>query len=125
MAKMNKKSVTTAISLDVEKAFDAIWQQGLLYKIANLNLPQCFYRTLSSFLTERQIKVRSENHLSRTVWLNAGTPQGSVLSPVLYLLYVNDAPLDDLKCRAGQFADDASTWTTSTSIARNYINLQK
>jgi hypothetical protein len=63
---------------------------------------------------------------SNTVELKAGTPQGSVLSPTLYIIFVNDTPLSDIlnKVRAGQFADDISAWTSSTSLCRNYLHLQ-
>ena len=58
--------------------------------------------------------------------LQAGTPQGSVLSPLLYLIYVNDIPLEASNgVRAGQYADDINGWASGTSQKRVSIKLQK
>ena len=119
------KNVTALVSLDVEKAFDTVWHQGLLYKLAELKLPPKTLCLIASFLNNRTISVKVADAISAPTTLQAGTPQGSVLSPLLYLLYVNDMPLEDPRTRAGQFADDLSLWTTATTKARATIRLQK
>jgi len=120
-----KDWVTTAVSLDVEKAFDAVWHDGLRYKLHGLGLPARVLRLLSSFLTDRQVQVRVGSTLSRGVRLEAGTPQGSVLSPLLFLIYVNDLPIQPQgHCRGGQFADDVNTWTTSRTCGFARTRLQ-
>jgi hypothetical protein len=83
---------TTVFSLDVEKAFDSVWHNGLCQKIYALGLPTKITRIIASFLRDRSVQVRVQSALSYPVSLKAGTPQGSVLSPLLYLIYVNDAP---------------------------------
>ena len=118
--------ITTAVSLDVEKAFDSVWHDGLRYKLAHMGLPTKLVRLLSSFLTDRSIKVRAMDELSAPVTLNAGTPQGSVLSPLLFNIYVNDVPINPRnQCSAGQFADDLSMWSTSGTRNINYIRIQR
>ena len=110
---MKKLTKTTgAFSLDVEKAFDSVWHEGLLYKMHRIGVPQYLIALTSSFLKDRVISVRVGESLSAPVPLRAGTPQGSVLSPLLYLLYVNDIPLDGARAgiRGGQFADDITVW---------------
>src|ERR1051325_5424750 len=121
-----KRWVTTAISLDVEKAFDSVWHDGIRYKLSALRLPIKLVRVLSSFLTERTIKVKMGDQISQSVSLGAGTHQGSVLSPLLYLIYANDLPIHPAnKCDAGQFADDLSMWTAAKSKKQTYLRLQR
>ena len=102
----------------MEKAFDAVWHNGLRHKLAtaDLGLPDKLIRLLSNFLTDRHIQVRVGQSYSRIVALRAGTPQGSVLSPTLFNVFVNDIPLSQ-SCLldGGQFADDTTTWVTAPS----------
>ena len=102
-----KKWKGGAIFIDVEKAFDSVWHDGLRYKLMNGSLPRKMVRLISSFLSDRTIKVNCCNNCSEEVTLNAGTPQGSVLSPLLFIIYVNDIPdMSSLNVRLSQFADD-------------------
>jgi len=118
--------VTTVVSLDVEKAFDSVWHDGLRYKLRNLGLPVKLNRLLSSFLSDRTVRVRVGSTLSRPVRLEAGTPQGSVLSPLLYLVYVNDIPIQPTgNCHAGQFADDMNVWTSCKKYRVANVRLQR
>jgi len=103
-----------AIFLDVEKAFDSVWQNALKYKLTTMNLPNKYIRILSSFLDNRTIAVRVKDTISSTVNLSAGTPQGSVLSPILFNIYVNDVEFPD-NVRVSQYADDLAIWTIARS----------
>jgi len=110
---------TAAIFLDVEKAFDSVWQDGLRYKIYKLELPKKLTRILSSFLQDRQIAVRCEEIISDHVELLAGTPQGSVLSPTLFNIYVNDIPFsNDAQIQISQYADDLAIWSSHRGSRR-------
>ena len=71
--------------MDVEKAFDAVWHNGLPKKLHDMELPSDILRIISSFLTDRTIQVKIGNTLSEVVQLLAGTPQGSILSPLLLI----------------------------------------
>ena len=81
-----------AAFLDVEKAFDNVWHNELRYKIYQLDLPTKPCRWLSDFLGGRVIQVKIEGFLSPKVYPKAGVPQGSNLSPLLFLIYVSDMP---------------------------------
>ena len=93
-----------------------MWHDGLRYKLMNGSLPRKMFRLISSFLSDRTIKVNCCNNCSEEVTLNAGTSQGSVLSPLLFIIYVNDIPdMSLLNVRLFQFADDMGIWTHATN----------
>ena len=111
------RECTMAVFLDCEAAFDAVWTNGLMFKLYQLNLPKNFLRVLCSFLKDRSLKVHVEGVSSREVKLRAGTPQGSCLSPILFCIHVNDIPFEDmLGCQPSQYADDVGLWSTGKEV---------
>ena len=103
--------------LDVEKAFNNVWYDGLRYKIYQLDLPTKLCRWLPDFLVGRVIQVKIEGFLSPKFYPKAGVPQGSKLSPLLFLIYVKDMPNPTHhQTKKSQFADDASQWAVSKNI---------
>jgi exonuclease III len=78
-----------AIFIDIAKAYDKVWIPGLLYKLKQLNLDPHFYHFLKAFLTGRTFQVVHSGHISILQKLMAGVPQGSVLAPLLFILYIH------------------------------------
>jgi hypothetical protein len=88
----NNKLSTAAVFLDIKKAFDTTWHTGLLYKLSKLEFSINLIKLVSSFLSRRKFRVSVEGEMSTPLVIQAGVPQGSVLSPTLYNMYINDAP---------------------------------
>jgi hypothetical protein len=107
----NNNMSTAAVFLDIEKAFDKTWYPGLLYKLSELQFPMSLVKPIACFLTNRTFKVPVEGELFSPRKVLAGRPQGSILAPVLYSLYINDGPTAR-GIHLALFADDACVYTT-------------
>ena len=116
MESFNKGEHVVAAFLDVEKAFNNVWHNGLRYKIFQLDLPTKMTRWLSDFLVGRVIQVNINSFLSNQVNPKAGVPQGSVLSPLHFLIYVNDLTPHHKQNSLFQFADDTAQWVFSLNV---------
>ena len=117
MESFNRGKHVIAAFLDVEKAFDNVWHNGLRYKIYQLDLPTKLCKWLSDFLVGRVIQVKIEGFLYPKVYPEAAVLQGSNLSPLLFLIYVNDIPNPTHdQTNKSQFADDAGQWAVSRNI---------
>jgi len=80
----NNKEVVVSVFLDIEKAYDSLWKEGLMIKIFDLGVRGRMFNWIKDFLMKRTIQVKVGNVSSKTVGIENGTPQGSVISPVLF-----------------------------------------
>ena len=93
--------------LDVSKAFDKVWHEGLLYKLENVGIKGSLLCWLKSYLLNRNQFVVLNGQASELRYINSGVPQGSILGPLLFLVYVNDINVGILS-DINLFADDTS-----------------
>ncbi|GBL93978.1 hypothetical protein AVEN_76699-1 [Araneus ventricosus] len=101
---------TGALFLDVAKAFDKIWHDGLLATLMRLSCSAQFIKITHSFLTSRNFRVRINNILSNPRPILSGCEQVSLLSSAVFNIYVNDIP-NLPSCHLAIFADDTATLT--------------
>ncbi|GFV74996.1 probable RNA-directed DNA polymerase from transposon X-element [Trichonephila clavipes] len=88
-----KHEATGILFLDIAKDFDKIWHDGLLIKLIRLDFPAPLIKSIHSFLSHRSFRVRVDRILSSPRPIRSGLPQGSLSSPLLFTLYVEDDQL--------------------------------
>jgi hypothetical protein len=111
---LNSNLATTLIALDANKAFDSVWHAGLLRCLDEHKLSCPTRRWVAAFLRDRQASVLEDGSLSRTFATAAGVPQGSPLSPLLYILYTATMPLPRGRLLgASVYADDVALWASA------------
>ena len=113
-----KSYSTGACFIDISRAFDKIWWDGLLYKLIQLNVPTPLVRLFDSYLSQRSFTVRLNNSFSSHRPIRSSVPQGSLLGPVLFSLFINDIPRRSCTNLA-LYADDTAVFCTHRDI--NFI----
>lgn len=118
-------NVTLACFHDIEKAFDKMWPDGLLYKMKNVsNLKPGTIALVASFLQNRKVKFKVNQAISKPLTLKAGTPQGAILSPTIFNLWVGDIPQPGNISHLSQYADDIAVWASGRSVETSRAKIQ-
>ncbi|CAI6364669.1 unnamed protein product [Macrosiphum euphorbiae] len=121
----NNNRHTAAIFLDMEKAFDRVWHDGLIHKLHTMStVPTSLIKIIKSFLSNRNFQIQISDLKSTLRTIEAGVPQGSCLSPLLYTLYINDLPSSP-HVTTSLFADDTMFYSSNTSKNFAIIRLQR
>ncbi|GFV39692.1 RNA-directed DNA polymerase from mobile element jockey [Trichonephila clavipes] len=119
----NSKQATGGAFLYVEKAFDRVWQDGLIFKLIKLNFPPYIVKIVSSYLRDRSFQVRISVTLSRIGNIETGSPQGSILSRMFYSLFTYDFPTTPT-VDICLFTDDATIIAQANKLVTVKKNLQ-
>jgi hypothetical protein len=108
--------------LDVAQAFDKVWHEGLNHKL-KLPLPVQYSSILESYLSDRYFRIKHKDAYSDLRKIHVGVPQGSVLRPILYLLYTSDLPMLE-QTVVTTFADDTAIMAIGDNNSESTQKLQ-
>ena len=107
---------TVLALLDFSKAFDQVWRDRLLLQLVQIGTPLQFVRWIRGFLCCRTGRVKINGTPGKVVRFNDGVPQGSVLSPLLFLIAANSVASCSGDCHMSLYADDVAIWSSSRSL---------
>ena len=120
------------IMADLEGAFDSVWREGALYKLHIAGINSNLLAVLSSFLTDRVCKIFVNSYQGPWLETQLSVPQGSLLSPLIFLVYTSDLTLEEekpqsqvkLKPQESKYADHVEFWRTHKNYYQLLINIQ-
>ena len=116
---------TWAVFLDISKAFDKVWHgTSLTYKLESIRISGNLLNLMESFLSERCQRVLLNGQSSEWASIKTGVPQGSILGPLLFLVYINDLP-EGINSNVKLFADDTTVYNINISTSNLNSDLHK
>ena len=104
-----------SVYFNVSKTFEKVWHEGLLNKVKSLGISGELYNLLENYLSGRLQRVALNGQMSSWKPVLTGATQGSILNPLLLLIFVDDLT-NKLKSHANLFADDTSLFTDDTTL---------
>ena len=104
-------------------AFDRVWPAFLLHKLKSYGISGQIFGLISSFLSNRRLRVIIDGKSSKKYSVNAGDRQVSILGPTLSLLYINDLP-DDGICNTAIYADDTALYSNCDQASDLWLEIE-
>ena len=120
---LDENKYVGTISTDLSKAFDRMPHGLLMSKLHAYGLSPCACRLLMSYLCDRKQRVKISDSVSEWVTINRGVPQGSVLGPLLFNIFLNDLFYTDISACIANYADDNHLCDSHTSLEALKLNL--
>ena len=110
------------VFLDISKAFDKVWHEGLVFKLKQNGISGNLLNIFEDFLRNRKQRVVLNGQTSNWENIHAGVPQGSILGPLLFLIYINDLA-ENLSSNPKLFADDTSLFSAVRDLNTSAIEV--
>ena len=118
----NWNQPVAAAFLDVKRAFDSVWHEGLYYRLLEIDCPKWIIKWTKNFLSDRELTVVYHQATADVFTPSAGVPQGSVISPILFNIYVSKP--DTGTSNVSQYADDIGLYTSANTCKNATHRLQ-
>ena len=115
-------NIYESLFLDISKAFDKVWHDGLIHKLKCNGISGNLLNVLENYLHHRFQRVVLNGTNSDWRSIEAGVPQGSVLGPLLFLVYINDLT-DNISSEIRLFADNSSLFTRVNGVDQTHAKL--
>lgn len=115
-SEVDRGKYTVAILFDLSKAFDSVNKQVLFNKLENIGIRGNILELIKSFMDNRTLTVKVNESFSTTQAVTLGVPQGSILGPLLFSIYINDLPSHISKGLTIMYADDTTICISASSI---------
>ena len=116
-SKLKNNEEVIGVYLDISKAFDKVWHQGLIYKLKKAGIRGNLLNWLISYLSQRSQRVTIGGAYSDWSYLEAGVPQGSILGPLLFLVFINDIAVGTTSI-PHLFADDSNLLLPTKNVVQ-------
>jgi hypothetical protein len=114
---VDEQRLTSVVFLNVAKAFETVWVDGLLYKLTILNVPSYLVKTIPSNQNSQTMEASFQSTTSTIRRMQAGVAQGGIISPILIILYINDMLSPSRHVELVLNADDTAVICTSRQSA--------
>ena len=113
------------VFIDLSKAFDTVNHDILLQKLQNCGITDLYHSWFTSYLSNRKQFIRYSDKSTLHAKIKCGVPQGSILGPLLFLLYVNDLPNASRIITPIMFADDTNLFISHKNIKNLFLTANK
>jgi len=110
-----------AVFLDISRAFDRVWHEGIIFKLKTIGIEGEMINILENFLSDRMQRVAMNGSTSHWAEIEAGVPQGSILGPILFLVYINDI-IESVESDIRIFADDTFIFRIADQNSTKLLN---